>query len=96
MSGKKKKQIKLATKSEHVQSFMPMLEALQAQNELNQVLKNRVEKACGLLDEGVPLYPNDFSKDTEVSDIWAIMTISEEKSWRLWARSLNLPAGYHS
>ncbi len=70
MSGKKKKQIKLATKSEHVQSFMPMLEALQAQNELNQVLKNRVEKACGLLDEGVPLYPNDFSKDTEVSEIW--------------------------
>ncbi len=49
---------------------MPMLEALQAQNELNQVLKNRVEKACGLLDEGVPLYPNTFSKDTDVSEIW--------------------------
>ncbi|WP_320172607.1 lysine--tRNA ligase [Maridesulfovibrio sp.] len=47
-----------------------MLEALQAQNELNQVLKNRVEKACGLLDEGVPLYPNTFSKDTDVSEIW--------------------------
>ena len=70
LSGKKKKQIKLATKSEHVASFMPLLEALQAQNELNEVLKNRVEKACTLLDEGVKLYPNDFSKDTDVSFIW--------------------------
>ncbi|OEU68194.1 MAG: lysine--tRNA ligase [Desulfovibrio sp. S3730MH75] len=49
---------------------MPLLEALQAQNELNEVLKNRVEKACTLLDEGVKLYPNDFSKDTDVSFIW--------------------------
>ncbi len=70
MSGKKKKQIKLATKSEHVQDFMPMLEALQARDELNQVLKTRVEKACTLLDSGVPLYPNNFSRDTEVSYIW--------------------------
>ncbi|WP_035076276.1 lysine--tRNA ligase [Maridesulfovibrio zosterae] len=66
----KKKQIKLASKSEHVATFMPLLEALQAQNELNQVLKNRVEKACDLLDEGVQLYPNNFSKDTDVSTIW--------------------------
>lgn len=70
MSGNKKKQIKLATKSEHVADFMPMLEALQAHDELNQVLKTRVEKACTLLDNGVPLYPNDFSKDTEISSIW--------------------------
>jgi len=30
LSGKKKKQIKLATKSEHVATFMPLLAALQA------------------------------------------------------------------
>ena len=97
MSGNKKKQIKLATKSEHVASFMPLLEALQAQNELNQVLKNRVEKACTLLDEGVKLYPNDFSKDTDVSFIWDNYdkTTSEElenlgKKFKMAGRVLTL------
>lgn len=70
MSAKKKKQIKLATKSEHVADFMPLLEALQARDELNQVLKTRVEKACTLLDSGIQLYPNNFNKDTQVSYIW--------------------------
>lgn len=47
-----------------------MLEALQAKDELNPVIKTRVEKACLLLDEGVHLYPNDFRRDTEVQSIW--------------------------
>jgi len=68
---KKKKKIKLATKSEHAQKFMPMLEALQAKDELNQVIKTRVEKACVLLDENVHLYPNDFRQETHVGDILA-------------------------
>ncbi len=66
---KKQKKIKLATKSPHVEHFMPMLEAFQARDELNDVFKTRVEKACFLLDENVPLYPNDFVKDTDVQDI---------------------------
>ena len=66
---KKNKKIKLATKSAHAARFMPMLEALQAKDELNAVIKNRVEKACGLLDENIHLYPNDFRRDTEVQSI---------------------------
>ena len=67
---KKNKKIKLATKSTHVDRFMPMLEALQSKDELNAVIKTRVEKACSLLDEGAPLYPNDFDRDTKVEAIW--------------------------
>ena len=67
---KKNKKIKLATKSVHAERFMPMLEALQAKDELNPVIKTRVEKACHLLDEDVHLYPNDFRRDTEVQSIW--------------------------
>ncbi|BDQ36444.1 lysyl-tRNA synthetase [Pseudodesulfovibrio nedwellii] len=48
---------------------MPMLEALQAKDELNSVIKTRVEKACGLMDDNVHLYPNDFKRDTEVKSI---------------------------
>lgn len=68
-TNKKKKPIKLATKSEHVQRFMPMLEALDAKDELNSVVKNRVEKACALLDEGVDVYPNDFRRDTGIASL---------------------------
>ncbi|NDV20201.1 lysine--tRNA ligase [Pseudodesulfovibrio sp. JC047] len=46
-----------------------MLEALQAKDELNSVIKTRVEKACGLMDENVHLYPNDFKRDTEIKSI---------------------------
>ncbi|BDQ32840.1 lysyl-tRNA synthetase [Pseudodesulfovibrio portus] len=67
---KKNKKIKLATKSAHAARFMPMLEALQAKDELNPVIKTRVEKACGLLDENIHLYPNDFKRDTEIKEIW--------------------------
>lgn len=48
---------------------MPMLEALQSRDELNQVIKTRVEKACTLLDESVSLYPNDFRQEAHVGDI---------------------------
>ncbi len=48
---------------------MPYLEALASRDELNEVLKTRVEKACALLDESLELYPNDFRKDSEIKDI---------------------------
>ena len=57
---KPQKTIKLATKSPHAAYFQPMLERFAARNELNEIVKNRVVKACELLDSGVPLYPNDF------------------------------------
>ncbi|MBG0789646.1 MAG: lysine--tRNA ligase [Desulfovibrionaceae bacterium] len=46
-----------------------MLEALQVKDELNSVIKTRVEKACGLLDDNIHLYPNDFRRDAEISEI---------------------------
>ncbi len=66
---KKKKPIKLATKSEHVARFMPMLEALSARDELNPVIKTRVEKACALLDANVEIFANDFKKDIDIAEI---------------------------
>ncbi|MDR0238913.1 MAG: lysine--tRNA ligase [Deltaproteobacteria bacterium] len=39
-----------------------MLESFAARNELNEIVKNRVVKACELLDNGIPLYPNDFKQ----------------------------------
>ena len=44
-----------------------MLESFAARDDLNEVIKNRVSKACDLLDAGVPLFPNDFHKDHAVS-----------------------------
>ncbi len=67
---KKAKKIKLATKSPNAARFMPMLEALQAKDELNSVIKTRVEKACLLMDSGIDLYPNNFRRDTEIQSIW--------------------------
>jgi len=54
------KAVRLATKSPHAASFQPMLERFAARNELNEIVKNRVVKACELLDSGIALYPNDF------------------------------------
>ncbi|AGW12345.1 lysine--tRNA ligase [Megalodesulfovibrio gigas] len=48
-----------------------MLQSLDARGELNEVIKNRVAKACTLLDEGTPLFPNSFRKDTAVADVEA-------------------------
>lgn len=64
---KKKPVVKLGTKSSHAAYFMPMLESFAARDDLNEVIKNRVSKACDLLDAGVPLFPNDFHKDHAVS-----------------------------
>jgi lysyl-tRNA synthetase class 2 len=64
-----KPKIKLAVKSPNVDKFMPHLESLLSRDELNEVLKNRVEKAVTLMDQGVELYPNGFSKNTDVGYI---------------------------
>jgi lysyl-tRNA synthetase class 2 len=65
------KQIKLGTSSAHAERFRPTLSALLARDELNEVIKTRVEKACTLLDAGVPIYPNDFRKDTDLGPLVA-------------------------
>jgi lysyl-tRNA synthetase class 2 len=69
LSGDKKKKIKLKTKSGHAGRFTPMLEAFLENNELNEVLKTRAEKACAFLDAGVDLYPNDFRKNIDVEEL---------------------------
>ncbi|MBA4356435.1 MAG: lysine--tRNA ligase [Desulfovibrio sp.] len=46
-----------------------MADALAARDELNDVLRGRIDKACVLLDEGVSLYPNTFRKDTDFAEI---------------------------
>jgi hypothetical protein len=63
------KTIKLPVKSPFVERFQPLLRALDDKKELNEVLKNRVGKACTLLDEGVPLFPNDFRQQDHVADV---------------------------
>ena len=60
---KQAKPIKLGTKSPHVDYFMPMLQALAARDELNEVIKNVVVKSCDLLDAGVKLHPDGFVKE---------------------------------
>jgi lysyl-tRNA synthetase class 2 len=64
-----KKKIKLATKSAHVDYFMPMLHGLDEQNELNEVVKGRVGKACDILDAGQNPYANGFVKDSDSAGI---------------------------
>ena len=58
---------KLGTRSPHAAYFMPMLESFAGRNELNEVIKNRVTKACDLLDAGTPLFPNDFRKEHSIA-----------------------------
>lgn len=67
----KRKKVKLATRSERAEYFMPMLESLEARDELNEVVKNRVVKSCELLDDGVALYPNGFVKRHDVAALSA-------------------------
>lgn len=62
-----KPRIKLSTKSAHAAYFMPMLESFAAHDDLNEVIKNRVSKACDLLDAGCPLFPNDFRKEHPIA-----------------------------
>jgi lysyl-tRNA synthetase class 2 len=66
---KKPAKIKLGTRSPHAAYFMPMLESFAARDHLNEVIKNRVVKACDLLDEGIPLFPNDFHKEHDIASI---------------------------
>ena len=54
----RRREFKLPVKSDNIPRFHPLLEALADRDELNEVLKNRVAKACQLLDSGVALYPN--------------------------------------
>ncbi|MBQ9537478.1 MAG: lysine--tRNA ligase [Desulfovibrionaceae bacterium] len=44
-----------------------MLESFADHDELNEVIKNRVSKACDLLDGGVKLFPNDFQKEHPIA-----------------------------
>lgn len=64
-----KPRVKLPTKSRHVAYFMPMLESFAAHDDLNEVIKNRVSKACDLLDCGHPLFPNDFRKEHSIGSV---------------------------
>ena len=67
----RKKEYKLPVKSARVEDFRPLLESLDARDELNEVFKNRIAKAVQLLDEGVPLYPNDFHKGDDIGPVAA-------------------------
>ncbi|PKN08608.1 MAG: lysine--tRNA ligase [Deltaproteobacteria bacterium HGW-Deltaproteobacteria-8] len=57
-----------------------MADALAARDELNDVLKGRIDKACALLDENVSLYPNTFRRDTDLADIVSGYTDMDEES----------------
>jgi lysyl-tRNA synthetase class 2 len=76
-----KKPVKLASKSPHVAYFQPMLECFAERNDLNEVVKNRVIKACELLDSGIPLYPNDFRQHGYMAQelLEAYSSLSEEE-----------------
>lgn len=65
----KRKKIKLPTKSPRVEYFSSMLESLDARDELNEVVKNRVAKSCDLMDAGVAIYPNGFEKKHDIAPI---------------------------
>ncbi len=71
----KKPVVKLGSKSSHAAYFMPMLESFAARDDLNEVIKNRVSKACDILDASVPLFPNDFRKEHAVS--WVLEKFGE-------------------
>ena len=68
---KGRKAIKLATKSDHAQYFSPMLESFADHGDLNEVIKNSVVKSCELLDDGVPLFPNDFKRTDDTGSVRA-------------------------
>ena len=81
---KKKPKIKLNTKSSHADYFMPMLEGFARRDALNEVIKNRVVKACDLLDAGVPLFPNDFRKEHSIG--WVLENFGDLEGERLDAQ----------
>jgi lysyl-tRNA synthetase class 2 len=67
---KQNRPVKLAVKSPYVEKFQSHLLNLRDRDELNEVLKNRVEKAVTLMDLDVPLYPNGYDKNVDVAEIW--------------------------
>ena len=66
-----RKPVRLATQSAHAGYFMPMLESFAEHGDLNEVVKNCAVKSCEILDAGVPLFPNDFVKDSEAGEVRA-------------------------
>ncbi|MFP5223753.1 MAG: lysine--tRNA ligase [Acidobacteriota bacterium] len=62
----RRREYKLPVKSDKVERFHPLLDALANRDELNEVIKNRVAKACQYLDADIPLYPNDFVKTDDL------------------------------
>jgi len=74
----RKKEYKLPVKSKRVEDFRPLLESLDARDELNEVFKNRIAKAVQLLDDGVPLYPNDFQKGDDIGVVAAAHEATDE------------------
>lgn len=76
----RKKEYKLPVKSARVEDFRPLLESLDARDELNEVYKNRIAKAVQLLDEGVPLYPNDFVKGDDIGPVVAACDPLDEET----------------
>ena len=70
--------IKLPTKSAHVDYFMPMLEGLESNGELNELIKMRVVKSCELLDDGIALYPNGYEKKNDLAELAAHEGLDEE------------------
>ena len=59
---KGKSKVKLPTKSPHVDYFLPMLESMAEKDELSEVAKARVVKACEMLDNDISIYANGFEK----------------------------------
>lgn len=66
---KKDESIKLPTKSANACMFKSMLECFAARDELNEVVKNRVAKACELLDRGIPLFVDGFIKKQDIAAV---------------------------
>jgi lysyl-tRNA synthetase class 2 len=62
---------KSRTESPHAARFKPLADALAARDEMNDVLRTRIDKACALLEADLHLYPNTFRKDTDLGDITA-------------------------
>ncbi len=96
---KKRGGVKIASKSPYVAYFSPMLESFAARDDLNEVIKNRVVKACDLLDAGIPLFPNDFCKTHAVSpllekyehmDADALEAVADQETFALAGRIMSL------
>jgi lysyl-tRNA synthetase class 2 len=69
---------KSRTESPHAARFKPLADALAARDEMNDVLRTRIDKACALLEADLHLYPNTFRKDTHLGDITAAYTDLDE------------------